>query len=196
MDVTTAMRLTPLAFMADMTALVPSVSMESPTSEVFPPRATMTPSMVSASNTLATSAGFVTSPPMRVRLGSERGLSASAPPEPFGITSFEGFLFFRRERQKLCVRNQSIKHCVSCWILEGLMLSMLKKRKRISPRKTNNFITIFQRLVNTLRSGQARSSKDGNRLHAQYSLARAALRLHRHWRVASYAGDGIRPRDE
>ncbi len=44
MDVTTAMRLTPFDFMADMTFLVPTVSMVSPTSLVLPPKATITPS--------------------------------------------------------------------------------------------------------------------------------------------------------
>mmetsp|Transcript_28599 Transcript_28599/g.57800 ORF Transcript_28599/g.57800 Transcript_28599/m.57800 type:complete len:211 (-) Transcript_28599:111-743(-) len=91
-DVTIAMRFTPLSFMAAIMLFVPSVSIVSPTSLVFPPRATITPSMGAASKTLATSAALVTSPPMTVRFGSLSGLSASGPPDPFGITSFEGFL--------------------------------------------------------------------------------------------------------
>mmetsp|Transcript_10752 Transcript_10752/g.19857 ORF Transcript_10752/g.19857 Transcript_10752/m.19857 type:complete len:243 (+) Transcript_10752:763-1491(+) len=89
--VTTAMRLMLFSFMAAMMLFVPSVSIESPTSEVFPPSATMTPSIL-FSNTLATSAAFVTSPPIIVKLGSERGFSASAPPDPLGVTTFDGFL--------------------------------------------------------------------------------------------------------
>lgn len=49
----------------------------------------MTPS-IGLSNTLATSDGLVTEPPIRVRLGSESGLSASAPPDPLGMTSLDG----------------------------------------------------------------------------------------------------------
>merc|ERR1719491_2107945 len=90
MDVTMETRLTPLAFMASMTATVPSVHIVSPTSLVFPPRAMTTPSISPASNTFATSAAFVTSPPITVRLSSVNAFPALLPPDPSGIFRFDG----------------------------------------------------------------------------------------------------------
>ncbi len=85
----------------------------------------MTPSMGAASKTLATSAAFVTSPPMTVRFGSLSGLSASRPPDPFGMTSFEGFLKWQNAiaRCQLCKRQEiRIKVCyMSCAIYNHLV---------------------------------------------------------------------------
>ena len=91
LTVTIATRFTPVSFILSKTTFVPSVSIVGPTSFVFPPSATTTPSMPSL-NTFATSAGFVTSPAMRVRLGSEILPPACDPPDPSGITRFDGFL--------------------------------------------------------------------------------------------------------
>merc|ERR1719491_1429811 len=90
MDVTMETRFTPLAFMASMTATVPSVHIVSPTSLVLPPRAITTPSISPASNTFATSAAFVTSPPITVRLSSVNAFPALLPPDPSGIFRFDG----------------------------------------------------------------------------------------------------------
>mmetsp|Transcript_108409 Transcript_108409/g.187263 ORF Transcript_108409/g.187263 Transcript_108409/m.187263 type:complete len:227 (-) Transcript_108409:355-1035(-) len=90
MLVTTAIRLTPLAFIASMTFLVPSVSIVVPTSFVLPPRATTTPTMSSAIIARFTSAMTVTEPWIISRLPFFRALPPSAPPLPAGTTSLEG----------------------------------------------------------------------------------------------------------
>mmetsp|Transcript_189 Transcript_189/g.586 ORF Transcript_189/g.586 Transcript_189/m.586 type:complete len:225 (-) Transcript_189:94-768(-) len=88
-DVTTATRRTPDAFMALITFVVPSVSMVLPTSFVLPPSATTTP-VVSPVMTFATSAKEHTSPCTTVRLGSVTGVPSLAPPDPGGYTILLG----------------------------------------------------------------------------------------------------------
>mmetsp|Transcript_151258 Transcript_151258/g.466533 ORF Transcript_151258/g.466533 Transcript_151258/m.466533 type:complete len:217 (-) Transcript_151258:123-773(-) len=101
MLLTTATRFVPTFFMASMMLVVPSVSIVSPTSAVFPPKETRTP-VVSDVMTLATSSAFVTSPCMTVNFGSDKGPSASPPPDPFGTKSFDGSLARATTLSPLC----------------------------------------------------------------------------------------------
>mmetsp|Transcript_265 Transcript_265/g.578 ORF Transcript_265/g.578 Transcript_265/m.578 type:complete len:264 (-) Transcript_265:16-807(-) len=84
-EVTTAIRFTPYFFIALITQVVPSVHMVGPTSLVLPPSAIMTPVTSWPSKTLSTSSCLVTSP--TTTLAPSRGFPASAPPEPWGMTS-------------------------------------------------------------------------------------------------------------
>mmetsp|Transcript_6665 Transcript_6665/g.21049 ORF Transcript_6665/g.21049 Transcript_6665/m.21049 type:complete len:258 (-) Transcript_6665:108-881(-) len=93
MDVTTATRFSPRAFISEMMAAVPSRSMVGPTSDVRPPSATttpLTPSSRAASKAAATSARLVTSPFTAVSFGLARRAPAAGPPEPAGTESLDG----------------------------------------------------------------------------------------------------------